>query len=145
MEMIFTIIYLLAAIYGTTGIEKSIDLYFMSVQLNQLVCSFFIFLLVFFSFDALKESVALNVPLTLRMLATPLFILGQAILAAYFGVYTFEKSFTLFHLLYSFTFNIGIYRLMIANMTNKASSFMPVHFENIIAALPLAAHLIAKN
>ena len=145
MEMIYTIIFLLAAIFGTTGIEKSIDLYFVSVQFNQLVCCFFIFLLVFFSFDALKESVALNVPLTLRMLATPLFILGQAILAAYIGVYTFEKSFALFHLMYSFTFNIGIYRLMISNMTNKAASFMPVHIENVIAALPLAAHLLAKN
>lgn len=60
-----------------------------TLQLNQAYCIFFVILLLLFSLDNIKDSLAKDVKLTLLMMISPVVFFAQAVAAAYFGVYTF--------------------------------------------------------
>jgi phosphatidylglycerophosphate synthase len=97
LEMIFTTIFLMAAFFGTQNIEDTVNSSFKvdylpmgdSLQVNHACCGLFVFLLVLFSLENIKDSISLNFCLCMRMLAAPAFVLAQAVTAAYLGVYTF--------------------------------------------------------
>lgn len=77
---------------------------------------------------------------TLEIALAPLTILIPVIASAYLGLETYKNQFVLFHILHSWASNVQQYRLQIANMTKKFP-FSPIGPENLIACLPLIAHV----
>ena len=127
IELIMTSIFLSAAIFGTQSMNDPINTVFGVdfipmgdwLKLNQVYCCFFVFLLLLFSLDNLRDTFAKDFNLSLRMITTPVILFAHVVTAGYLEVYSYRKNFALFYLMFGLTMGNAIYRLMIANMTKK--------------------------
>lgn len=97
IEMIFTTMFLLAAIFGTQDITKPLATQYESldflpdwVSKSSCICIFFFLIIIFFMVDNLKDAIAKDVKTTIKMALGPLIVFAQAAFAVWLGVETFK-------------------------------------------------------
>ena len=148
IEVVFTIIYLLAAIFGIEGLNSKIsaslgDWVPKFLLWKHALASLFIFLLCLFTLENLVACAKLDLKRTIYYLLNPLLCLAFTIFAGFMESQTFNSQFVVFHLLYSVVFAVSNYRIMISNMTN--SKFHILGYEHIFALIPIVFLLVAPD
>ena len=128
IELIFFIIFMIAGIFGVSGVEKPVvnSFEFLNgivpkfVLWQHLLSSFFIFLLIFFTLENLVKCFIIDKWVSFKLIMPSVINISIAILSAYFDIYGYQNQFVLYHFLFQMCNNIVLYRLMLVNMTKSS-------------------------
>jgi len=138
MELLFTLIFVICAIFGVHGLSNPVSDVFSfmpdTFEWKHLLAVFFLILLLLFTFENLLSSFKIAFCKTLHYMMNPILTILNAAVAGYLGLYTFKYQFVVFFLLHNMAFNISSYRLMISNMCK--SKFSILGWEHIFVVIP---------
>lgn len=149
IEIIITSVFFLAGLFGYEGLGDSIGTS-LGIEMipkfllwKHALSSIFVILLCFFTLENVYSCIKQDIRRAIHYLSNPLICLVIPMICASLGSTAYTEQFVIFHLMYSFVFDISSYRLMLTHMTN--SYFNILGLEHILAVIPLITLLLAPE